>query len=60
MTPGWQAITLNAGLGRHPGLPAWPDSSRAGFKAVGLALRHALEATSSVFSTKGRVRWEVG
>jgi imidazoleglycerol-phosphate dehydratase len=34
--------------------------TEAGFKAVGLALRHALEATSSVFSTKGQVRWEVG
>jgi imidazoleglycerol-phosphate dehydratase len=33
--------------------------TEAACKAVGLALRHALEATSSVFSTKGQVRWEV-
>ena len=34
--------------------------TEAACKAVGLALRHALEATSSVFSTKGQVRWEIG
>ena len=33
--------------------------TEAACKAVGLALRSALEATSSVFSTKGQVRWEV-
>jgi imidazoleglycerol-phosphate dehydratase len=33
--------------------------TEAACKAVGLALRHALEATSTVFSTKGQVRWEV-
>jgi len=31
----------------------------AAFKALGLALRDALEASGSVFSTKGAVRWTV-
>ena len=33
--------------------------TEAACKAVGLALRHALEASSSVFSTKGQVRWQI-